>query len=400
MAFIKRCFGLLSFVVSAVWVYRWEAVRGILYEHGWAMLTGHVETLLQYGVPGALLGIGIGLFIWSRPPKSAGGAAAAGPQEAAAAVQISTPDDHRPPVENIAPAAPATNPESPYSRAEIDEMLTAMRRISILINQTAVIARDAVQELMNQWAHILDKRGKAEFMAEMDMAQLKVQRVVDETWEIVKDYRHYHDEIGPILNAANFSGRFFQAIGDFRNAASLLPGESGYGATLNLLMPQRDEFAGAAKDLQNWMTVSFERLEHATKRLRAERSSAASENEPTSVPSRDIGLSEAVAYVCFREWGKRFIDAAGTSSVDAANGYDVFLQAAADGEIPIWGKKESWGVHQPIPKDFWFQNRIDWMDLLRGEGCSESSQHAFSGDKYASMMTSKTAVEQKWPAQA
>jgi hypothetical protein len=154
-------------------------------------------------------------------------------------------------------------------------MLAAMRRISVLINQTAVIARDAAQELINQWAHILDKRGKTEFMAEMDVTQLKVQAVVDETWEIIKDYRHYHDEIGPILNGANFSGVFFNAIGQFRNAASMLPGETGFGATLNLVMPQRDEFALATKGLQDWMTTAFDRLESTTKRLREMRSAGA-----------------------------------------------------------------------------------------------------------------------------
>jgi hypothetical protein len=167
----------------------------------------------------------------------------------------------------------AAKNETFYSRAEIDEMLAAMRRISVLVNQTAVAARDSAQELMNQWAHILDKKGKSEFMAEMDLTQQKVQAVVDETWEIVKDYRHYHDEIGPILNAANFSGKFFQAIGEFRNAASVLPGESGYGATLNLVMPQHDEFALATRALQDWMTVAFDRLEATTKRLRGLRSS-------------------------------------------------------------------------------------------------------------------------------
>jgi hypothetical protein len=71
----------------------------------------------------------------------------------------------------------------------------------------------------------------------------------------------------------------------------------------------------------------------------------------------------------------------------------MFLQAAADGLVPIWGKRENWAVHQPIPRDYWYQNRIDWFSLLKGDAKSESSTHTFQGDHYLSLMTSKAAVE-------
>lgn len=69
MAFFKRCLGLASLVIAAAWGFRWEAIRGILYERGWTMLMEHAEVVLHYGVPVVLVGLGIGLFIWSKPAK-------------------------------------------------------------------------------------------------------------------------------------------------------------------------------------------------------------------------------------------------------------------------------------------------------------------------------------------
>ena len=71
MGLVKRILGLLSFGTAALWAFRYEAIRGILYERGWVMLTEHmdVEILFHYGAPAALMALGIGLFIWSRPAK-------------------------------------------------------------------------------------------------------------------------------------------------------------------------------------------------------------------------------------------------------------------------------------------------------------------------------------------
>jgi hypothetical protein len=72
MAFIKRCLGLASFFGSAIWGFRWEAIRGILYERGWHMLTENTELLWHYGPPVVLVGIGIWLFVWSSKSAKVG----------------------------------------------------------------------------------------------------------------------------------------------------------------------------------------------------------------------------------------------------------------------------------------------------------------------------------------
>jgi hypothetical protein len=184
------------------------------------------------------------------------------------AVKIDAPHS----VERITPAAPATPAALPYNLADIDEMLAATRRISKLLHKTAVEARNSAQEILNQWAHIIDKKGKTEFETAMIESEAKVQAVADETWAIVSDYWHYHDEIGPILSAANFSGHYFIATTEFKKAVALLPGESGQGEMLNLLMPRRDEFALQVQALQRWMDGVSERLQATTRRLRNMRS--------------------------------------------------------------------------------------------------------------------------------
>ena len=49
--------------------------------------------------------------------------------------------------------------------------------------------------------------------------------------------------------------------------------------------------------------------------------------------NRNVGASEAIAYICFREWGKTFFDAANTKDNKASNALNEFLQAASDGDV-------------------------------------------------------------------
>jgi len=116
---------------------------------------------------------------------------------------------------------------------------------------------------------------------------------------------------------------------------------------------------------------------------------------------RNVLLGEAVSYVSFREWGHTFLEAIASQNaplVNANQAYDYFLQALADDEIPIWGKKFQGEVHAPIENSFWFNNRLDFLSLAKKESASESSDYV--GTKatgYTDLMTSREAVEQYWP---
>lgn len=112
-------------------------------------------------------------------------------------------------------------------------------------------------------------------------------------------------------------------------------------------------------------------------------------------PVRDVAVSEAIAYLVVQEWEKSFLDVA--KDINAAKLYDDFLQAAADGTVPVWGKKTNHGVYEPIPREFWYENRIEWFGLLKKSAHTESSKHSFKGDSYQALMTSRAAVESLVP---
>jgi hypothetical protein len=115
-------------------------------------------------------------------------------------------------------------------------------------------------------------------------------------------------------------------------------------------------------------------------------------------PIRDVTVGEAMAYLGFHEWEKTFFDAASSAEMAGAKLYDNLLQAAADGIIPIWGKSGNQTVYEPIPREFWYENRIDWFSLLRGSAVTESSKHTFNGGRYLELMTSRAAVKKLRPA--
>jgi hypothetical protein len=113
--------------------------------------------------------------------------------------------------------------------------------------------------------------------------------------------------------------------------------------------------------------------------------------------ARDAGIGDAIGYICFREWGHNFLAATGSEHASGGKEYDELLQAFADGVVPVWGKRNSYGVHEPIPKEYWFINRIDWFSLLRNEPSTERNATS-TGDAYTSLVTSRAAVEGYWPA--
>jgi hypothetical protein len=80
--------------------------------------------------------------------------------------------------------------------------------------------------------------------------------------------------------------------------------------------------------------------------------------------SRDTKIGDAIGYICYRRWGKDYGDAARSGQATGTSEYVEFLQAAADGHIPVWGKKSKSGVYEPVPASFWFKNQIEWFGLV------------------------------------
>ena len=113
----------------------------------------------------------------------------------------------------------------------------------------------------------------------------------------------------------------------------------------------------------------------------------------TGAVVRDVDISEALAYIAFRAWGRGFDEV--VASPNGAAEYDEFLQAAADGQIPIWGRRETYGVLEPIPAEYWRHHRLDWFTLVKGQARTEVA-HA-RPPHYEGLMTSRSAVQRQWP---
>jgi hypothetical protein len=119
---------------------------------------------------------------------------------------------------------------------------------------------------------------------------------------------------------------------------------------------------------------------------------------PPPEPVRDLEVDKAIAYVCFRQWGHSFQDAAGSRSADAVAGLRSFQQAAADGKVKIWGKAHHSNVFEPIPQEYWLKYQIEWFGLLRSRPTTEPAVIGVSrGSEYAELMTSKSQIEAIWP---
>jgi hypothetical protein len=112
---------------------------------------------------------------------------------------------------------------------------------------------------------------------------------------------------------------------------------------------------------------------------------------------RDITVGEAAAFLATGQWGRDFYKIVGEKGNIASRGYDALLQAAADGLIPIWGKRSEWGVYEPIQTGFWYKNRIEFLSLCKGDAQTEASDKAFSGHRYISLMTSRDQVSRLSP---
>jgi len=90
-----------------------------------------------------------------------------------------------------------------------------------------------------------------------------------------------------------------------------------------------------------------------------------------SMPMRDTRVSNAIAYVCYRNWDHGFSDAAGSNEVDAVAALQELQQAAADDRVTIWGKAGRNAVFELIPAEYWRRHQIEWFGLLRGSATTD-----------------------------
>ena len=100
---------------------------------------------------------------------------------------------------------------------------------------------------------------------------------------------------------------------------------------------------------------------------------AQKDKTPAVVVERDTLLGDAVAYMVT---GKFDRNAAWENEVGAISGMgaalEEFHQAARDGKLHVWGMPKMWGVHDPIPADYWSSHSVNFMALFREQADVET----------------------------
>jgi hypothetical protein len=154
-----------------------------------------------------------------------------------------------------------------YSQAERDRILEAMDRISRLINEKAMPARDAAELLMRQWNLILVNEGEPAFRAKLKQVRRLVEELASDVTKIDQDYDTLRAHVGSVLESAAFAGRYFDASDAFRDSAQKLPSQID-ARVLDLLIPARDRLQVAVNGLQQWMNDTYQRKEAKLEEVR------------------------------------------------------------------------------------------------------------------------------------
>ncbi|WP_315721605.1 MULTISPECIES: hypothetical protein [unclassified Bradyrhizobium] len=120
---------------------------------------------------------------------------------------------------------------------------------------------------------------------------------------------------------------------------------------------------------------------------------------------RNVDVGEAVAFLSLGVWGKRFsdVDAGGAEARSrASEALEAFLQGAADGDFPVWGKRGRSAIWEDIPAKFWLSHQIGWSSLLGMQPATERRKSSVDIDSllvaskgYSFLMTSREAVERR-----
>jgi hypothetical protein len=78
-----------------------------------------------------------------------------------------------------------------------------------------------------------------------------------------------------------------------------------------------------------------------------------------------------------------------------------FRQAAFDGHLPTWAKRSNSDLWEVVPKEFWKDHRISYLNVVREDPTKLSVENVGSlrpSNEWREFMTSKRAVDAQWPA--
>lgn len=122
--------------------------------------------------------------------------------------------------------------------------------------------------------------------------------------------------------------------------------------------------------------------------------------KPAPKIERDVWLLHALYYVGLGAW-----DLDEGSDIDQLNLFfdaeTKIMEAAVNGDLPIWGKQSQHAPFEPIPKEYWVHAKLDYDSFFSNNGQDlrvEPSQVGYHlSVEYVELKTSRVKVEELWP---
>ena len=125
----------------------------------------------------------------------------------------------------------------------------------------------------------------------------------------------------------------------------------------------------------------------------------------TPTVERDVWLADAIWRVFLGTWElPPHAERAPNGESENQRFYDLatieFRQKAFDGQLPIWAKRSSSDLWEVVPKEFWKDHRIFYLNVIREDPTKLSVEKEGSlrwSNEWREFMASRTAVDALWP---
>jgi len=121
---------------------------------------------------------------------------------------------------------------------------------------------------------------------------------------------------------------------------------------------------------------------------------------------RDVWLADAIWRAYLGKWERpdHDLNGPGVGEESAQRLHDIVVneirQFAFEGKLPIWGKRRGSSLWEPVPKEFWKDNRVNYLTIIHDDPTKilvEGTERFARNDEWQELMTSWQRVEYLWP---
>jgi hypothetical protein len=121
---------------------------------------------------------------------------------------------------------------------------------------------------------------------------------------------------------------------------------------------------------------------------------------------RDVWLADAIWRAFLGTWDlPSHEERAPEGESENQRFYDLatkeFRQVAFDGRLPTWAKRRNSDLWELVPKEFWKDYRISYLNVIREDPTKLSVEKEGSlrtSNEWREFMTSRSTVDTLWPA--